>query len=66
VHLRRFGLATLLAGPMLLTACGGGGSADAGTPLSQTYNLDAVITQALGRATQVGPLTTTFQNVAST
>ncbi len=62
VRLRRISLALLVASPWVLTACGGGGG-DAGTPLSQTYNLDAAITQALAKPTQIGPLTTTFQNV---
>jgi hypothetical protein len=63
VRLRRLALAVLCTTPWLLTACGGGGGADAGTPLSQTYNLDAAITQALAKPTQLGPLTTTYQNV---
>lgn len=63
VRLRRLSLAVLCTAPLLLTACGGGGSGDAGTPLSQTYNLDAAITQAMAKPTQLGPLTTTFQNV---
>lgn len=64
--LRRLGLTALMAGPLLLTACGGGGSADAGNPLSQTYNLDSAITQALAKSTQLGPLTTSYQNVVFT
>jgi hypothetical protein len=61
----RFGRAATLFGMVaLLSACGGGGSADAGN--TNNYNLDAAITRALVGGVQISGLTGSFGGVGYT